>query len=125
MLAAHTDEVAVLVTDIDDKGFLRFHPWGIVTNVLPGQRMMLRGRKGPLYGILGTKPPHVLSDTEKKAAIPVDELFIDIGASTREMAEEKGAHVGMKGVFDVQLKDLGDGFLWGKAFDDRVGCYVD
>ena len=124
MLAAHTDEVAVLVTDIDDNGFLRFHPWGIVANVLPGQRMMLKGKKGPLYGILGTKPPHVLSDVEKKAAIPVDDLFIDIGASTREMAEEKGAYVGMKGVFDVQFKDLGDGFLWGKAFDDRVGCYV-
>ncbi|MES0325423.1 MAG: M42 family peptidase, partial [Candidatus Bathyarchaeia archaeon] len=73
MLAAHTDEVAVLVTDIDDNGFLRFHPWGIVANVLPGQRMMLRGKKGALYGILGTKPPHVLSDAENKAAIPVDE----------------------------------------------------
>ena len=45
MLAAHTDEVAVLITDIDDDGFLRFHPWGIVANVLPGQRMMLKGKK--------------------------------------------------------------------------------
>jgi tetrahedral aminopeptidase len=124
MLAAHTDEVAVLVTDIDDDGFLRFHPWGIVANVLPGQRMMLKGKKGTLYGILGTKPPHVLSDDEKKAAIPADELFIDIGADNREMAEKKGAYVGMTGTFDVQFKDLGDGYLWGKAFDDRVGCYV-
>jgi len=124
MLAAHTDEVAVLITDIDNNGFLRFHPWGIVANVLPGQRMVLRGMKGELYGILGTKPPHVLSEAERKAAIPADQLFIDIGASTREMAEAKGAYVGMKGVFDVQFKDLGDGFLWGKAFDDRVGCYV-
>ena len=121
MLAAHTDEVAVLITDIDDKGFLRFHPWGIVANVLPGQRMQLKGKKGTLYGILGTKPPHVLSAEERKAAIPADELFIDIGASSREMAEAKGAFVGMTGVFDVQFKDLGDGFLWGKAFDDRVG----
>lgn len=124
MLAAHTDEVAVLITDIDDNGFLRFHPWGIVANVLPGQRMMLKGKKGTLHGILGTKPPHVLSAEERKAAIPADELFIDIGASTKEMAEAKGAYVGMTGVFDVQFKDLGDGYLWGKAFDDRVGCYV-
>ncbi|MCW4012251.1 MAG: M42 family metallopeptidase [Candidatus Bathyarchaeota archaeon] len=124
MLAAHTDEVAVLITDIDDQGFLRFHPWGIVDNVLPGQRMMLKGKKGTLYGILGTKPPHVLSAEERKAAIPADELFIDIGADNREMAEKKGAYVGMTGTFDVQFKDLGDGYLWGKAFDDRVGCYV-
>ncbi|TFH13122.1 M42 family peptidase [Candidatus Bathyarchaeota archaeon] len=124
MLAAHTDEVAVLITDIDDNGFLRFHPWGIVDNVLPGQRMQLKGKKGTLYGILGTKPPHVLSDAERKAAIPADELFIDIGADNREMAEARGAYIGMSGVFDVQFKDLGDGYLWGKAFDDRVGCYV-
>ncbi len=124
MLAAHMDEVAVLVTDIDDKGFLRFHPWGIVANVLPGQRIKLKGAKGPLYGVLGTKPPHVLSDEEKKAAVPVDKLFLDIGASSREMAEEKGAYIGMRGVFDVEFKDLGDGYLWGKAFDDRVGCLV-
>ena len=124
MLAAHTDEVAVLITDIDDDGFLRFHPWGIVDNVLPGQRMMLKGKKGTLFGILGTKPPHVLSAEERKAAIPADELFIDIGADNREMAEKKGAYVGMTGTFDVQFKDLGDGYLWGKAFDDRVGCYV-
>jgi putative aminopeptidase FrvX len=124
MLAAHTDEVALLITDIDDNGFLRFHSWGILYNVLPGQRILLKGRKGTLFGILGTKPPHVLSDEEKKKAIPSDELFIDIGASSRKMAEEKGAHIGMTGVFDVQFKDLGDGYLWGKAFDDRVGCYI-
>ena len=124
MLAAHTDEVAVLITDIDEKGFLRFHPWGIVANILPAQRMQLNGKKGTLHGILGTMPPHVLSAEERKAAIPADELFIDIGASSREMAEAKGAFVGMTGVFDVQFKDLGDGYLWGKAFDDRVGCYV-
>jgi len=124
MLAAHMDEVAFLVTHIEDTGFLRFHTWGIVDNVLPGQRVILKGRKGDLYGVLGTKPPHVLSDEERKKAIPKDELFLDIGAMTREEAEGKGAHVGMLGVFDVEFKDLGDGYLWGKAFDDRVGCYV-
>ena len=124
MLAAHMDEVAFLITHIDDKGFLRFHTWGIVDNVLPGQRVRLNGKKGPLYGILGTKPPHVLSDEEKKKAIPVDELFLDVGASTLKEAEGKGAFIGMTGVFDVEFKDLGNGYLWGKAFDDRVGCYV-
>ncbi|MCK4701988.1 hypothetical protein KAT55_01385, partial [Candidatus Bathyarchaeota archaeon] len=124
MLAAHTDEVAFLITHIEDTGFLRFHTWGIVDNVLPGQRVLLKGKKGDLYGVLGTKPPHVLSDEERKKAIPKDELFLDIGAMTREEAENKGAYIGILGVFDVEFKDLGDGYIWGKAFDDRVGCYV-
>lgn len=124
MLAAHMDEVAFLTTHIDDKGFLRFYTWGIVDNVLPGQRVKLNGLKGALFGVLGTKPPHVLTDEEKKKAIPVDELFLDIGAMNREEAERKGAFIGMNGVFDVDFKDLKDGYLWGKAFDDRVGCYV-
>jgi endoglucanase len=124
MLAAHMDEVAFLITYIDDKGFLRFHTWGIVDNVLPGQRVRLNGKKRPLYGILGTKPPHVLRDEEKKKAIPLEELFLDIGATNREEAKKKGAFIGMTGVFDVEFKELGDGYLWGKAFDDRVGCYV-
>ncbi len=124
MLAAHMDEVAFLVTHIEETGFLRFHTWGIVDNVLPGQRVLLKGRKGDLYGVLGTKPPHVLTDEEKKKAIPRDELFLDIGAMAREEAKEKGAYVGMTGVFDVEFKDLGGGYIWGKAFDDRVGCCI-
>jgi endoglucanase len=124
MLAAHTDEVAVLITYIDSNGFLWFHSWGIVANILPGQRIRLRGKKGYLHGILGTKPPHVLSEEERKTAIKADQLFIDIGAMSKKEAEEKGAYIGMKGVFDVQFKDLGGGYLRGKAFDDRVGCYI-
>ena len=124
MLAAHMDEVGVLVTHIDERGFLRFHPWGIVGAVLPGERLRFMGRKGPLVGVLGSKPPHVLSEEERRKAIPVDQLFVDIGAGSREEAEEKGAYVGMTGVFDVEFRDMGGGYVMGKAFDDRVGCYV-
>lgn len=124
MLAAHTDEVAVLVTFIEDSGVLRFQPWGIVDGLLLGQRFRLRGRKGDLYGVVGSKPPHVLSEEERKKPIPAEELFIDVGAMTRKEAEDKGAYEGMMGVYDVEFRDLGDGYLMGKAFDDRAGCYV-
>jgi len=125
MLAAHTDEVAFLTTFIEDAGFLRFHTLGGVTaDVMPGQRIIFRGRQRPLRGIVGTKPPHIMTEEERKRAPIMDDLFIDIGADSREAAEEKGCHVGMTGVFDVEFTELGDGYLRGKAFDDRAGCTV-
>ena len=125
MLAAHMDEVSFLVTHIEEKGFLRFHTLGGITdNLMPGQRILLRGRKGPLYGIVGTKPPHIMSQEERSKLTPRDQLFIDIGAGSGEEAEEKGCHIGMRGVFDVEFRELGNGYIRGKAFDDRAGCFV-
>jgi len=125
MLAAHTDEVAFLVTYIEDSGFLRFHTLGGITdNLMPGQRILFKGKKGALRGIIGTKPPHIMSEEERKKLIPSKDLFADIGADDRETAEAKGAHIGMTGVFEVEFSELGDGYLMGKAFDDRAGCYV-
>ena len=125
MLAAHTDEVAFLTTYIEEKGFLRFHTLGGITaGIMPGQRILFRGRKGPLRGIVGTKPPHIMTEEERKKPVPMEELFIDVGAKSREAAEEKGCHIGMTGVFDVEFAELGDGYLRGKAFDDRAGCAV-
>jgi len=125
MLAAHMDEVALMTTYIEEKGFLRFHTLGgIPEGILPGQRFVFRGKKGDLEGIIGTKPPHIMSQEERKKLIPMGDLFIDIGAESREAAEEKGCHIGMTGVFDVQFTELGDGYFRGKAFDDRAGCAV-
>jgi len=125
MLAAHTDEVAFLVTHIEETGFLRFHTLGGITaNIMPGQRIILRGRRGPLKGIVGTKPPHIMTEEERKRMVPMEDLFIDVGAENREAAEEKGCHIGMTGVFDVEFAELGGGYLRGKAFDDRAGCAV-
>ena len=124
MLAAHMDEVAFMVTHIDEQGFLRLHTWGITDNLLPGQRIVFKGRKGMLKGIIGTKPPHIMTQEERKRLVPLDELFADIGAASREEAEEKGCYIGMTGVFDVEFIELGGGYIRGKAFDDRAGCTV-
>ena len=60
MLAAHMDEVAILVTHIEATGFLIFHTLGGITpHVMPGQRIRLRGTQGPVSAIIGTKPPHI------------------------------------------------------------------
>lgn len=125
MISAHMDEVAFMVTHIEDNGFLRFHILGgIPSTTLPGQRILLRGNKGDIKGIIGTKPPHLMREEEKKQAIPQEDLFIDVGAETLKQAEEKGLEIGSKGVFNVRFEELGDGYICGKAFDDRAGCTV-
>ena len=124
MISAHMDEVGFMTTYIEDSGFLRFDTWGITNNILPGQRVLFKGEKGFLKGIVGTKPPHIMTPDEQNKIIPKEDLFIDIGADSIVQANAKGADVGMMGVFDVEFTDLGDGYFRGKALDDRAGCVV-
>ncbi len=125
MLSAHMDEIGFLVTFVEENGFLRFDTLGGITNnIMPGQRLLFRGEKGPLRGIIGTKPPHIMTIEEQNKITPKEDLFIDIGADTQQQAIQKGADVGMVGVFDVEFTNLGDGYYMGKAFDDRAGCTV-
>jgi putative aminopeptidase FrvX len=125
MLSAHMDEVGFMVTFIEENGFLRFDTLGGITNnVMLGQRVLFRGDKGYLMGIVGTKPPHIMTLEEQNKIVPKEDLFIDIGADSVNKVNEKGADVGMMGVFDVDFVDLGDRYFMGKAFDDRAGCTV-
>ncbi len=125
MLAAHMDEVAFIVTFIEENGFQRFQTLGgITSNIMLGQTILFQGTKGPLKGIIGTKPPHIMTEEEQKNIVPVEDLFIDIGAENQQEAQKKGAKIGMDGVFDVEFEELGGGYVRGKAFDDRAGCTV-
>ena len=125
MLAAHMDEVAFIITFIEQNGFLRFQTLGgITSNIMPGQTLLLRGSKSYLKGIIGTKPPHLMDDEEQKKIVPIEDLFIDIGAENVEEAKKKGVDIGTLGVFDIEFAELGGGYLRGKAFDDRAGCTV-
>jgi putative aminopeptidase FrvX len=125
MLASHMDEVGFIVTFMDNNGFLRFHTLGgIISNVMPGQTILLRGTKGDVKGLVGTKPPHLMKEDERNKATVMDDLFMDIGASSLVESEQKGIEIGTNGVFDVKFMELGGGFLKGKALDDRAGCTV-
>ncbi len=125
MLSSHMDEVGFIVTFMDNNGFLRFHTLGgITSNVMPGQTILLRGTKGDIKGLVGTKPPHLMKEDERNKATVMDELFLDIGASNLEESEQKGIEIGTNGIFDVKFTELGGGFLKGKALDDRAGCTV-
>lgn len=123
MLAGHMDEIGLLVKTISKEGFLQFMKiGGIDDRVLLAQKVMVYTEKGPLHGIIGSKPPHIQKEDERKRVIASDELFIDIGARSQEEARKTGVKVGDPVGFDVKFARIGKDIVIGKAFDDRIGC---
>ena len=125
MLAAHMDEVGLMVKTIQRRGFLQFTKiGGIDDRILLAQKVIVYTEKGPLHGIIGSKPPHIQKEEERKKIITYDELFIDVGAENREQAEKIGVKIGDPIGFDVKFAKVGRNDVIGKAFDDRAGCAV-
>jgi endoglucanase len=123
MIAAHMDEVGLMIKNIKKKGFLQFTKiGGIDDRVLLAQRVIVHTDKGPRIGIIGSKPVHIQKEEDRKKIIEVDNLFIDIGAKNKEEAEMMGIQVGDVVSFDTSFTQLGNNIVLGKAFDDRVGC---
>jgi len=121
MLAAHMDEVGLMITSIEKDGGLRFSKvGGIDDRVLLSKVVLIGAQKVP--GVIGAKPPHLLKKEEKKQVVKVDQMFIDIGASDKEEAE-KMVKVGDYATFYTRYEDWGT-VVKGKAFDDRAGCAV-
>jgi putative aminopeptidase FrvX len=125
MIAAHMDEVGLMVKNIKKKGFLQFTKiGGIDDRILLAQKIVVHTDKGPLAGVVGSKPVHIQNETEKKKVIEADKLFIDVGAKDKEEAEKMGVQVGDVVSFDTKFVQLNKNVVLGKAFDDRVGCAV-
>ena len=123
MLDAHMDEVGFLITHIDKKGFLRFQPLGgFDDRVLYAQQVMIMTKDGKkIPGFIGAKPPHLLKPEERTKIISIDELFIDIGASSDKEVREIGVDIGCVGTFATRFRILSKKRVLGKAFDDRAG----
>ena len=122
MLCAHMDEVGLIVTHVTEDGFLRFTTVGGI------DRRVLLGRAVRLYrtgavGVIGTKAVHQQSEKERETAVPVEEMYLDVGAASREEALSAAAP-GDCAVFCTEFEEFGDGFLKGKALDDRIGCAI-
>ena len=126
MVAGHLDEVGFMITQIDDKGFLRFQPvggwWG---QVMLAQRVTIVTKKGDVTGIIGSKPPHVLSAEARKKPVEIKDMFIDIGASSRDEAQEWGVRPGDMVVpyFEFTVMN-NEKMLLAKAWDNRIGCAI-
>ncbi len=120
MLSAHMDEVGLVVHTIDDKGLIKFFSLGIDAKVLASKVVSIGEKK--VRGVIGGKPIHKQSPNERNNTIPTDQLYIDIGAASKDEAL-KHVQIGDFIVLDSDFEDFGEDKVKGKAFDDRVGCY--
>jgi endoglucanase len=122
MLAAHMDEIGLMVKHIDEKGFIRFVALGgWYGPTLHTQRVILHGTNGPCYGVVGGKPPHMMDDDERKKGVKIDDMYIDVGAVNKEEVEYLGIDVGTPVTIDREFAELANSRVTGKAFDNRAG----
>lgn len=126
MLAAHLDEIGFMVTRITSDGFLCFQTLGgWWSQVLPAQRVEVITRKGTLLGVIGSKPPHLMSPEDRKKGIELDNLFIDLGMESREEVEELGVRPGDFVVpYSPYTKLSHPHRVVAKAMDNRIGCAI-
>ncbi len=124
MLMGHMDEVGFMVTRVTKKGFIVFQTLGgWLPHVLLAQRVMIQTRKGSIIGVIGSKPPHVSSQSDRAKVTEITDMYIDIGADNEEHAKELGVRPGDAIVpicpFTVMANER---MYMGKAFDNRGGC---
>jgi endoglucanase len=125
MIAAHMDEVGLMVKHIDKNGFIRFTPLGgFFDQTLLNQRVVVHGKKGRVTGVIGSKPPHLMEEEERKKPIKAKDMFIDVGAKSDKACRKMGISIGDYITMDRSFQKLGGGLVTGKAFDDRIGCYA-
>lgn len=126
MVAGHLDEVGWMVSMITEKGFLRLQPvGGWWSQVMLAQRVNVITRKGQLPGVIGSKPPHILTAEERKKVIEIKDMFVDIGASSREEAMAFGVRPGDPVVPHCDFTVMPNPkILMNKAWDNRAGCAV-
>jgi endoglucanase len=122
MLDAHMDEVGMMIVHAEDNGLLRFRPLGgIDPRVLVSKPVRIGSEKR--YGVIGSKPIHLQTMEERKKPLRMDQLYIDIGAQSKD---EALAHIqlGDVAVFATEYAEIGERAAKAKSFDDRVGCSI-
>ncbi|OFW58116.1 MAG: peptidase M42 [Actinobacteria bacterium RBG_16_64_13] len=126
MVAAHMDEIGAMVSHIDDDGYLRMVPVGGWTDqTILGQRVMIQTRDGKrIPGVVGSRPPHMMDADERKRMIKAKEMFVDCGATGVDSAAELGVEIGSLITIDREFSLLGNGFVTGKALDNRAGVVM-
>lgn len=124
MFAGHMDEVGFMVTYITDEGYLKFQTLGgWWEQVMLAQRVVVHTRKGELMGVIGSKPPHILSPDERKKVVEKKDMFIDIGVDSKEEALALGVRPGDPVVPVCPYTPLANPkYVMAKALDNRVGC---
>lgn len=124
VVAAHADQIGLVVTYVDDRGYLYFECLGGVgPGLLPGQQFVVHAERGPVPAVCGRKPTHIVPLEERGAAPEIGDQFLDIGARSRERALGRVA-IGDPVTFGGDFIELGGGVCACRAFDDRAGIYA-
>lgn len=120
----HCDQLGMLVSHIDDDGFLYFQTvGGWDSQQLVGQRVSVWSSDGPLHGVISRKAVHLLSDEEKKAVVQIKDMWIDIGASDRSDAESV-VSIGDSVTVQLGIQELRNGLANAPAMDNRTGVWI-
>jgi putative aminopeptidase FrvX len=124
MLAGHIDEIGVMVTHIDDDGYLSFDTIGGWDHqVFVGQRVRLLGRDGQVTGVVGKKAIHIMDKDDREKVSKVEDLWIDVGAANRAEAERR-LRIGDPGVLAAGVLEFPNGRLVSRSIDNRIGAFV-
>lgn len=123
MLAGHMDEIGFMVKHITKEGFIHFLPLGgWFDQVLLGQRVVINSRQGEVVGVIGAKPPHLLPSDQRSKVVKRKDMYIDIGATSKEEVEAAGVRPGDPIIPRADFVSMANGKTYlSKAFDDRVG----
>lgn len=124
MLAGHMDEIGFMVSHITKEGFIKFvQLGGWWDQVLLGHRVIIKTRQGDVVGVIGAKPPHLLPPEERTKVVVKKDMYIDIGATSRQEVADAGVLLGDPIVPHGRFMKMAGGKTYlAKAFDNRVGC---
>ena len=124
MLAGHCDEIGFIVQHIDDNGFIYFNPiGGIDQHIVPAQRVYVHTASGPILGVVGKKPIHLMDTKDRETVVKFKNQYIDIGTSSKTETEKLVA-IGDPVTFTAELEVLQGDRLTCRAFDDKAGAFV-
>lgn len=126
MIAGHLDEIGLLITRIDSNGFLFFQTiGGWWSQVMLSQRVTITTKSGNITGVIGSKPPHLMTAAARKKPYDIKDMYIDIGAMSKEEAESFGVRPGDAAVPYFEFQPMkNEKLLLAKAWDNRVGCAI-
>lgn len=124
MLAGHIDEIGLIITHIDDKGYIyTAQIGGMDPALLIGQRVKIMTKKGDIFGVIGRKAIHQMKPEDRKKNVEMDNVWVDIGADSKKDAEKRVA-VGDPIVIDVEYRRLNGHKVVSRATDDKIGAFI-
>ncbi|HPJ30458.1 MAG TPA: M42 family metallopeptidase [Methanothrix sp.] len=125
MIAAHIDEIGLMTKYVDEKGFIRFVTiGGWFDQTLLNQRVVIHADSGPICGVIGSKPPHVMKPDDRKKPIEITDMFVDAGCMDQDEAKALGIKPGTPMTIDRSFAKLAGDRVTGKALDNRAGVVM-